>query len=86
MGDPMGQDAGLARAGSGDDEKRPLRRPDRVELGLVEAFEEALGGRDCDPSMLAAGRGYQLTVSATCAGSFPSHRIRQVYVPFGSGS
>jgi hypothetical protein len=53
----MREDAGLAGARAGDDEQRPLRVPDRLELGLVEAVEEALGGRDRDPSMLAAGVG-----------------------------
>ena len=93
MGDAVREDAGLAGAGSGDDEERPLGVQDRVALGLVEVCEGALGGRDRDPSMLAAvgvalEATYQRTVSSTCpgAGGAPLQVTRQVYVPFGSGS
>jgi hypothetical protein len=34
--DAVREDAGLPRAGAGDDEQRPLRVADRLELGLVE--------------------------------------------------
>jgi hypothetical protein len=64
--DAMREDAGLPRARAGDDEKRPFDVADRLELGLVEAVEEALGGRDRDLSMLAAGvvgSGFSLTSS-----------------------
>jgi hypothetical protein len=61
--DAVREDAGLPRAGTGDDEQRPFRVPDRLELRLVEAVEEALGRRDRDPPMLAAavvGSGFSL--------------------------
>ncbi len=101
MRDSVGENAGLPRARSGDDEERSFGRPDRLELGLVEALEEALRRRDGDPSMLAVASatsprgdrsvdasrdGYQRTVNSKCAGCFPSQRTRHVYVPFGSGS
>jgi hypothetical protein len=54
--DAMREDTRLPRARAGDDEQRPVGRPDRLELGLVEAVEEALGRRDRDSSMLAAAR------------------------------
>ena len=84
--DAMREDARLPGARSGDDEERPAGVPDRLELRLVQALEEALGGRDRDASMLAADHGYQRTVSSTCAGCLPSQRMRQPYVPLGSGS
>jgi hypothetical protein len=55
--DAVREDASLPRAGAGDDEQRPVRVADRLELGLVEAVEEALGGRDRDQPMLAAVHG-----------------------------
>jgi hypothetical protein len=53
----MREDARLSGAGAGDDEQRPLGRSDRLELRLVEALQEALGGRDGDLPMLAAAPG-----------------------------
>jgi hypothetical protein len=55
--DAMGEDAGLPRARAGDDQERTAGVPDRLELSLVQAVEEALGGRDGDPSMLAGAFG-----------------------------
>jgi hypothetical protein len=50
--DAIGEDARLAGARAGDDEKRSLGGQDRVALSLVEVGEVALGGRDGDASML----------------------------------
>ena len=38
----MGQDAGLARAGAGEDQQRPLAVVDRLALGRVEPGEQPL--------------------------------------------
>ncbi len=46
VSDAIGEDARLAGAGSGDDEKRPFRREDGLPLGLVQVGEVALGSRD----------------------------------------
>ncbi len=40
VGDPVGQHAGLARAGAGQDQLRPLAVGDGVPLGLVEPREQ----------------------------------------------
>ena len=45
-GDPRGQDAGLARAGAGEDERRLGRQGDGGELLGIEAFEQARGTVD----------------------------------------
>ena len=45
VGDPVGEHAGLARAGAGQDQQRPLTVDDRLALGLVEALEELVGRR-----------------------------------------
>ena len=52
VGDPVGQDAGLARAGAGEDQQRPLAVFDRLALGRVEPREQAL-----DPVGAGLGRG-----------------------------
>ena len=46
VGDPVGQHAGLARAGAGEDQQRALAVGDRLALGLVEPGEQGveLGG------------------------------------------
>ena len=41
-GDPVGQGAGLARAGAGEDQQRALAEGDRLALRTVEAGEQAL--------------------------------------------
>jgi hypothetical protein len=64
MRDTMREDARLPRARAGDDEQRPLGVPDRLELGFVEAVEEALGGCDRDQPMLAAGRAVTDAIAA----------------------
>ena len=43
VGDPVGHDARLARAGAGVDDQRPARDPDGLDLGRVEPVEERLG-------------------------------------------
>ena len=40
VGDPVGEHAGLARAGAGEDQQRPLAVRDRLALGLVEPREQ----------------------------------------------
>ena len=42
VGDPMGQHPGLARAGSGQDQQRPLIVGHGLALGLVEAGEKGV--------------------------------------------
>ena len=42
VGDPMGQHAGLARAGSGDDEQRAVDVQDGFALGRIQAGEEII--------------------------------------------
>ena len=42
VGDPVGQHAGLARAGAGQDQQRPLAVRDRVALRLVEALQQGV--------------------------------------------
>ena len=54
VGDPMREDAGLARARAGDDEKRPVDVEHRLALGRIEAGEELLVRGDGHASMLAA--------------------------------
>ncbi len=44
MGDAVREDAGLARAGPGEDEQRSLARDDGLALGLVEPVEKGVGG------------------------------------------
>ena len=90
---PIGEHARLPRARPGDDEQRAFGGENGLALRLVEVGEVALRGRDGHRPMLpAADFGepgpYQRTVSSTCAGAFglPTHAMRHVYVPFGSGS
>ena len=40
MGDPVGEDAGLSRPGTGDDEQRPAVVQHRVVLGRIETGEQ----------------------------------------------
>ena len=60
VGDPVGEDAGLAGAGAGEDEQRPAGVLDRLALRRVEAGEQALDpvgtglGRRADEGLLAA--------------------------------
>ena len=42
--DPVGEHAGLARPGAGEDQQRPVAVQDGLALGLVEALEQAVGG------------------------------------------
>ena len=42
VGDPVGQDPGLARAGAGEDQQRPLAVLDRLALGRVEPRQQPL--------------------------------------------
>ena len=45
VGDAMGDDPGLAAAGSGQDQQGPVAREDGVTLGRVQVVEEVLQGR-----------------------------------------
>ena len=45
VGDPMGEDAGLAAAGAGEDQERPVGRRDGAGLLRVEAADDLLGAR-----------------------------------------
>ena len=57
MGHPVGEDAGLARAGAGDDQQRAFGVQHRVALGGVQVCEIGLrGGNGHCPSMLARRR------------------------------
>ena len=85
----MREDARLARPCPGDDEQRPLRLPDRLELGLVEAVEEALGARDSDPSMLAARFGLPTpqgwkSAAVSCSPGSSSTATARPQMNFGS--
>ena len=40
--DPVGQDPGLARPGTGEDQERPAGVGDRVTLGLVQPLQEGV--------------------------------------------
>jgi hypothetical protein len=42
VGDPVGEHAGLARAGAGEDEQRAVAVRDRLALRRVHPLEEAL--------------------------------------------
>ena len=53
MRDAVGENARLARAGSGDDEQRPVDVEDGLALGRVQAGEEVFVGCDGHASMLA---------------------------------
>ena len=44
VGDPVGEHAGLARAGAGQDQQRPLAVRDGVALGLVQTLQEGVDG------------------------------------------
>ncbi len=44
IGDPMGERAGLAGTGAGEDQQRPLAMGDRLPLGLVQPLEQRFGG------------------------------------------
>ena len=74
MRDAVREDACLPRARAGDDEQRPLGGADRLELGLVEAVQEAVGGRDGDPSMLAARVGGSVQGELRAAPEHPHRR------------
>ena len=72
VGDPVGQDAGLARAGPGQDEQRALGRRDGARLLRVERRDD-LGGARLAPSCLERGRvgggdGRRRILGATLAG------------------
>ena len=59
VGDPVGQHAGLARPGAGQDQQRPVAVGDGLALGLVEPGEQGfeLGGGVChgtDPTVAGA--------------------------------
>ena len=93
VGDPVREDAGLARARARDDEERPVDVEHCLALGRVEVGEELLVRSDGHGSMLAAasrrlsGRvRYQRTVSSTVVEKPERRTIRNVYVPGGSGS
>ncbi len=43
VGDPVGEDPGLARAGAGEDEQRPFAVADGGALGVVEVGQQPLG-------------------------------------------
>ena len=59
----MREDAGLARARAGDDEKRPVDVEHRLALGRIEAGEELLVRGDGHASMLAATPSGDLAMS-----------------------
>ena len=94
MRDAIREDARLPRARAGDDEERSLGRENGLALGLVEVGEVALRGRDghrADASRRCGGglpAHRELDVRGHLRASFPmlTHVMRQVYVPFGSGS
>src|SRR3954451_19221431 len=53
VGDAVREDARLARAGPGDDKKRPFRRQNRLPLSRIQVCEVLLGRGDGHGSMLA---------------------------------
>ena len=54
--DPVGEDAGLPRAGAGDHEQRPLGRQHRLPLGRVQVGEVVLRLRDGHASDASGAR------------------------------
>ena len=57
VGDAMGEDARLPRAGAGDDEERPLDVEHSLALGRIQVGEELVVRSDGHASMLAAASG-----------------------------
>ena len=53
----MREDAGLPRAGAGDDEERPVDVEHSLALGRIQVGEELLVRSDGHASMLAAASG-----------------------------
>ncbi len=84
--DAVREDARLPRARARDDEQRPFRRPDRLELGLVETVEEALGG--CDRDVSDASRRLRLARAqpASTSETWRPMRNRRAPSPLKGGS
>ena len=68
VGDPPGDDGGLARAGAGDDEQRARLVSDRRRLALGQALEDPLGAAR---GLRHPGRNY--TIRARSARAPPAH-------------
>ena len=71
MGDPVGQNPGLARPGTGDDEQRTRVVGDRLPLHRIEALER-VGPDEARPSRLGLGFGFGLRLGRRVAHHGPS--------------
>ena len=63
--DPVGEHAGLARAGAGQDQQRPLSVRDRVALRFVEALEQGVDRR-CPACLRLTVAGAPEVLCAAC--------------------